>query len=193
MAGKTKLEAINLMLRYKGQEGVSILTSTAASKAVAVLDEVSKEIQAESWPSNTEIKATMTPDVNKHIIIASNVLQIDAAGQDAWRRFTIQGQYLYDIDENTNEFQAAVTVNIVRELDYENLSPKLKTVIALEAAVRFQSQTLTSTKMDSFINRDLRKARIEALNEKLLARDTSILNNITAQEIIGTYPGVMIR
>lgn len=74
-----ELPAVNQILQSCGQAPVTTLDQTNPDVAIAyqTLLEVSREVQAEGWSFNKELRYEMVPDVNNEIQIPNNVLQID--------------------------------------------------------------------------------------------------------------------
>ena len=105
----TELEAVNTMLRYTGESPVNVITGTGlpvhVTIAVAVLADISREVQLEGWHFNTAPKVTLSPDGStKKIAIATDIVKIDA--NDKTKDVVVRGAFLYDRKDATFEFNS---------------------------------------------------------------------------------------
>jgi len=117
----TKLEAVNVMLHKLGARPVNSLdvAHPRVPAAVAVLDRFTRELQARRWWFNVEYP-TLAPDATS----ARIVLPGDCAGADSVDvkpRVAVRGRYLYNLDDSTYEFTAALKVRLHRILPFDEL------------------------------------------------------------------------
>jgi len=131
----TKLEAVNVMLHKLGARPVNSLdvAHPRVPSAVAVLDRLTKSIQARRWWFNVEYP-TLTPDAGSaRIILPGDCAAADSV--DVSPRVAVRGRYLYNLDDSTYEFTSALKVRLHRILGFDEL-PLLAAEAALTAAVR---------------------------------------------------------
>lgn len=133
----TKLDAVNIVLTSNGQRPMSELhtgSTSIVSEAERTLDQVELEIQTKGWHYNTLRKVTLTPDVDNHIVIPAGVITIDTDDTDASKDVTQQGDHLYNLDDNTDEFTDPLSVTYVQRLEFSCIPEPFKQWIAAEAA-----------------------------------------------------------
>jgi len=140
-----ELPAINQILTSCGQAPVTTLDQTNPEVAIAydTLLQVSREVQSEGWTFNREYHYTaITPDVNKHILIPNNVIQIklseDAnnATHDGVRR---SGK-LYDRQDHTYEWDYDPHLDIIWYFDWVDLPEPIRNYITSRAATFVSSR-----------------------------------------------------
>lgn len=164
----SKLEAVNTMLGYIGESPVnSIATATAlphsAALAKNILDEVSREVQADGWHFNTIENYKLAQGTPAGTFqVPSNTLQVDAVD----RQYDIvqRGLNIFDRTENSYTFTVdTLTVNMTFLLDWEELPEQARRYIAIKAGRVFQARLVGSRELESLIMRDelFAKARLE--------------------------------
>lgn len=188
----TKLEAVNRMLREVDEWPVAALDTggtSAAARAEALLDEKAAEIQAEGWRVNTETNGVegveLEPDASDEIVLDADVLDADSYGVDAWRNVTVRGGKLYDIDNDTTEFSAAIRVSLVRELDFTALDRLLAALVVAEAAVALQRQLIGSRERRDELMAAAQQARIEAVSADARRDNRTLLHTPTGRSVQG--------
>lgn len=130
----TKLEAVNVMLSKLGVRPVNSLdvAHPRVPAAVAVLDRLTKSLQADRWWFNVEYP-TFTPDATS----ARIVLPGDCAAADSVNvrpRVAVRGRYLYNLDDSTFEFTEPLQVRLHRVVPFDEL-PLLAAEAVLTRAV----------------------------------------------------------
>ena len=105
----SKLEAVNTMLNAIGESPVNQLGEQGPADAVmaeAILDETTKEFQAEGWHFNSHYKVDLSRDADNKIPIGTDVLRVelnakyDKSSYDAVQR----DNYLYNLAKNSDIF-----------------------------------------------------------------------------------------
>jgi hypothetical protein len=134
-----ELPAVNKILQSCGQAPVTTLDQTNPDVAIAyqTLLEVSREVQAEGWSFNKEGHVEMTPDTNKEILIANNVLQIDATTNASNAELDVvrRSGKLYDRVKHSYQFDNPVFCDIVWHFDWIDLPIPMADFITCRAAV----------------------------------------------------------
>lgn len=177
----TKLEAVNELLDAISESPVSTLDSGLpdASDAERHLDRVSKQVQALGWHMNTDYDYLLAKDTDDRIPLATNILRVDTTGRDAWRdvtiRFLDEVRYLYDLKNQTYEFNSAVKANVVRYYEFEQLPPEMQMYIAVRASKLFQQHSLGSVVRDQFMGISEMEARYAFTDAEVSAEDLNIL------------------
>ena len=83
----TELSAVNSILGSIGQAPVTslVFTNPEIEFIYNLLKEANLEVQSEGWSYNREDHYKFTPDINKHILIPNNVLQMDVCEEEVYR------------------------------------------------------------------------------------------------------------
>ena len=116
-----KLDAVNYCLSILGSTPVGSLEDSLHPDADICLTRINEAlltIQKEGWWFNTEVNWALTPDANKDIDLPANTIKVLGIQGE----FVIQrGIKLYDSINNTYQFDNAVTVNLIVNLDWDLL------------------------------------------------------------------------
>lgn len=139
-----ELPAVNQILQSCGQAPVTTLDQTNPDVAIAyqTLLEVAREVQAEGWTFNKEYQYSMSPDVNKEILIPNNILQIDPSQTPANMSIDViqRGGKLYDRANHTYEFDDKVECDITWLFDWVDLPTPIQDFITARAAAIVSSR-----------------------------------------------------
>jgi Tail tubular protein len=176
----TRLEAVNRMLSALGEDPVNSLSSglSDAESAERFLTRVSRTVQTTGWHANTDRGLRLLPNVaTKEIALPHNTLKIDSVGSDGWRNVTKRGRRLYDVKSRSFKFDRPVTVDIVTELPWEDLTYALQNYISALAAQQYQVSEMGSVAMDNFASREVREAWEVLLSEEAENEDSNVLDN----------------
>ena len=156
----TELEAVNVLLTTIGEAPVNTLAGnqvTDVSVAKQVLNEISREVQAQGWHFNTEDGVELTPDQNNNINVPADVARIEA--QDF--NIVIRDNRLFNLDDRTLTFTSKIKVNIVYYQDFFQLPQPAKNYITTRAARIYSDRMLNSDTIHKMTLRDEQKALIE--------------------------------
>lgn len=135
----TKLTVVNDMLGLLGELPVNDLDSfhPMVPRALQTLETTSGDIQSRQWWFNTETVELQPQSDSKYIMLPNNTLSVDTVSP---RPATTQrGNRLYNLDDNTFEFDAPVTVRLRMYFDFDELPNAARAYIAAEAMMRFQN------------------------------------------------------
>lgn len=144
------------MLDAIGESNVNSLDSGVADAedAKKVLDRVTTEVLSKGWHINTDSDFKLAVDGNNHIPVPVDAISIDTTGASKHIDVTMRNnggtRMLYDARNKTFEFKAPVTCDIVRDMDFEDLTFDLRAYIAAKASREYQESTLGSVSLDSF-------------------------------------------
>jgi len=176
MAKTTKLEAVNTILSVIGEAPVNSLTPPgfpAASMALAVLEEVNRAVQTQGWNFNTETDVELTPNVDKEIPLADNILEIDSIeGRNLIEK---QGK-LFDKDNNTFLFDDVVKVEWTLLYDFEEIPEAARQYIMIRAARVFQARQVGSEVINGFTEQDELRALVGIRRHQTRSLDSNLLS-----------------
>ena len=156
----TELEAVNVLLTTIGEAPVNTLDGnqvTDVSIANQVLNEVSREVQAQGWHFNTEDGVNLSPDVFNQVLVPADIARIDTDDYNVVQR---EGK-LFNLDERTYTFTSAVKATIVYYQDFLVLPETAKKYITTRAARIYSDRMLNSETIHKMIARDEQKALID--------------------------------
>ena len=158
--GLTKLQAVNQMLfDLDGEPPVSALDPGGASieaEAEAALDYVNEIIQTRGWPDNTNFSQELTSSGSSSaetIQVPSDTLAIKGVSPHQYADVTLQGDLVYDNRRQTTVFPDTTKINIdiVREVTYVNVTPKLKHLILTVAKQYFSRRKKGDPQIDGWL------------------------------------------
>lgn len=168
-----KLDIVNQMLGLQGERPINSLDSTHPSLpgALLYLDSWDAQVQATRWWFNTET-ATLTPQLGTgYIKLPNNALAFDIL--DRVPNLTVRGDKLYNPDEQTFVFTAAVTGVLHRLVPFDDLPILARAYIGAKAKLAFQNnydadpvktQALNREVGESFANLNAEHTRVVAAN-----------------------------
>lgn len=181
----TKLDAVNSMLFAIGESPVNTLEGGNAVDAVMaeqVLDTVSREVQSEGWPFNSDTCFPLTRPMLEpfYIYVPETALACDPT--DKHSNIVVRGDKLYDRDNHSFIFPEPTTVecDIVWLLPFDELPETAKRYITIRAARIFQAGAVGSDKLDFFTDRDEQRAQIKFRKAVTRVRDKNLLTASTA-------------
>lgn len=181
MPAMSKLEAVNEMLLAIGQAPVNTLEVASirdVSVASTILDNVSREVQSSGHTFNT-FRETLTPTANGFLLVASDVLSIDAADPRLDVVPVVDANdgvnKLFNIEEGTNVFTDPLEVEVVKLLPFESLPQHARKYILALAKLRFQASVVGSNLLNDLIGQELNTAYAAFRRAELLQQDNNIL------------------
>jgi len=120
----TELEAVNAILNNIGETSVSSLedeTLVDALMARSLLTNVSRELQTKSWHWNTDLERKMLRNNKGEIVLPTNTMMVEPAGQDKGLALVQRGRRLYDRSKHTYNFDKDITVNLTVSLPFDEM------------------------------------------------------------------------
>jgi hypothetical protein len=190
MPGYTKLDAVNRMLAAAGEQPVNTLVSDGTndvSLAESILEDSTLEILSQGLNFNTEVKE-LAVDSNGKVSLADTILSFSPWGEDAWRKLTQRGKYLYDLSENRNTFpnDDVIVLKITYNWDYDDIPTDIQLWIADHAARVYQMQTQRSREMDAFLAERELKSQAKARSSDARNRNANYNRNFNGNTGWGT-------
>ena len=175
----TELEAVNEMLSGIGESPMASLDQTTqvadAQIALSLLRKESRALQTKGWDWNTEECYRLTPDSNGNILLPSNTLKVDPT--DPNDDFVYRAGKLWDRKNKTDQFAAAVTLDIVFAYEFEELPETAREYIAMVAARKFENRMQGDVTDNSINSKDELLAWAALLQEECDNADLNLLNN----------------
>lgn len=171
----SRLDAVNSILSASGEQPVSSLSASTAdvANASAVLDEVSREVQAEGWHFNTDKDVPLTPNGSNEIVLAANVLKVDV---DPFQFSDVdpvqRGSRLYDRKNRTYTFTRELKGEVVYLLPFEELPEQARRYVAMKAARVFHARFIGSETVFRF-----------TVEEEVAARTSLVRSNLANADI----------
>jgi len=179
----TELEAVNVLLTTIGEAPVNTLTGnqvTDVSIAKQVLNEVSREVQAQGWHFNTEDGVELSPDGFKEIIVPADTARIDARDYNIVRR---EGK-LFNLDKRSYEFTSKIKVSIVYFQDFLQLPDVAKKYITTRASRIFSDRLLNSETIHKMTSRDEQKALIDLKEYQGDTADYNMMDSFSVSRVM---------
>jgi hypothetical protein len=183
----SELQAINIMLSIIGEAPVSSIidiTSTDVSIAKQILDETSVDIQTQGWNFNTEEDYTLALDSNSKIPIPSNCVWVTTRNQYNQKKVIIRNGFLYDKDKKTTAFDAAIVVDMIILLPFDELPQFARRYIVTAAGRRFQARYLGSKELAGFSAQDEFEAQLTCSQLDSADEKPNMLSNDLANRIM---------
>jgi hypothetical protein len=185
----TELEAVNLMLSVIGEASVNTLTGASTVdviQAKAILSQVSREVQAIGWHFNSEKDYPLVPDINQEIILAANMVRVDA---DQYPELDVvqRGLHLYNRKDHTFKFEKTVNAEIIFLLPYEEIPQIARQFIVIRAARIFQDRMVGSETLHGFTADDEKKALTDLKEAEGDTGDYTIFDHYDAYRPLDRY------
>lgn len=176
----SELDAINELLASVGEEPVSQddVLPPSGNTAKAILRGTSRDVQEEGFWFNREVGVELTPNVDGHILIPDNALDIDSEEGDIIQR----GTKLYDRESRTYVFTSPVSCEITYHLGWEELPSVARRYITALALERFVEGFPGADPTSASRQRNLMRAKAALLNAQIRNGDYNLLNNPHIQQ-----------
>lgn len=180
--GLTKLQAVNLILAPIGSDRVTALASTGswpsksyqtdpAGYAEELLDVVSNEVQSQGPYANTARNKKYTVASPGNITFASTVVRVTPCGPNENDPIVLRADKAYDLRNDTDTFAAGdYFFHVTSVLDYENLVPELKVLVARIATMRhYQMRGSNDPRMLNYLQEQVAQAylNVKGINPPL--------------------------
>jgi hypothetical protein len=179
-----------------------------AEIAESVLNNVSREIQAQGWHCNTRRNIELTKNVDNKFALGVDTLKCDTVNPRSRRanntpapsRFINASlrkaqdgtKYLmYDVDNDSETWGTDVTtltVDLIQFIEFDALTPLLQTYVFRSAAHRFQKAMIGAKILSEFTTEDVQIAMANAIQEDMDNEDNNMLHdNRDSQNIVYRY------
>lgn len=179
----TELEAVNVLLTTIGEAPVNTLTGnqvTDVSIAQQVLNEVSREVQAQGWHFNTEQGVELSPNISGDIAIPADTARIDAQDFNTVTR----EDKLFNLTDRTFTFASKIKVDIVYYQDFEVLPQQAKKYITTRAARIYSDRLLNSETIHKMTSRDEQRALIDLKEYEGDTGDYNMMDSFSVSRVM---------
>jgi hypothetical protein len=174
----SELQAVNIMLSVIGEAPINTLEGDATvdvSIAKNLLNESSMSVQSMGWNFNSHYNFVVTIDDTSKIPLPVNCVQADASADNRSRNYVIRDGFLYDMDNHTDIFTTAPTIDVVLVQQFEHLPEYARRYITAKASRRFAARVVGDTELASLIGKDEQEAYIAFQQADSRSADVNIL------------------
>ena len=193
---RTKLQGVQEVMRRMGKHPADALDTGGASVEAhieRVMDDASLSVQSEGWYWNTKYDVEVSPDgddgdkikVSELEGVSVAVFHVDTHGDDADKDVVRKGDYLYDLDENTDAFSSSIKIRYSFERAFSEVPDSFQKWIIALAGFNFNRYYVGSQNADSALQIEIGDSRRQATREEIRARDVNVLNTQEMQHIRG--------
>lgn len=175
----TKLEAVNRLLAAVSEAPVNSLTSGLPDAEIAesFLDRKTGDVLAQGWDCNTDEEVLTAPNADSQIPIASDWISAEPSGRHAYLRDRFKTRRdpsdnalkLFDSQLQSFTVSNPVTLKIVRNVPYEDLTYNMRWYIAALAAGEYQKSVLGSKSLSEDLREDSARATAAVMDEEIQA------------------------
>jgi hypothetical protein len=135
---KTKLDAVNDILRSRGMKSVSTIEQSGDSRDAAQhLASSLVDVQSDDWNFNTDEERLFSPDPSGHIYIPDDILSFKPVYYSADEKLTLRGGRLYDRGNNTFIFTKGIYLETKTGIAFDDLPQPFRIYITVHAALSF--------------------------------------------------------
>lgn len=179
-------EAINICLQVIGEQIIEGNTSIdgiyEAEQADLLIETTKEELLAEGWSFNTDYNWELTPDTNGYIVVNENMIRLDPSdvGTKAFRK----DSKLYNGEDKSYIWEAAVECDIVWNLEFDDLPPIFQQYVTLKAARILYQRLVGDTGMLEVLLKDEQDARLRVMIHEDDVLDYNIFDNNTVSRVI---------
>ncbi|WP_390153987.1 phage tail protein [Dialister sp. i34-0019-2H8] len=181
----TELEAVNEILASIGESPVNTIenpTNVDVINCLRILRNVNRRVQSKGWTFNKIDSYTLNPDASTHRIRwLSNLLYV--VGTDG-TKYTKKGDYLFDWENQTTEFNNSIDCTIIFLVDFEDMPDPMRSYITAKAATTFQTRYLGDSSLGEELLRDEQEAWAALMEYELDSNDFNMLNVTGVQTIL---------
>ena len=181
----TELEAVNEILASIGESPVNTIenpTNVDVINCLRILRNVNRRVQSKGWTFNKIDSYTLNPDASTHKIRwLSNLLYV--VGTDG-TKYTKKGDYLFDWENQTIEFNNSIDCTIIFLVDFEDMPDPMRSYITAKAATTFQTRYLSDSSLGEELLRDEQEAWAALMEYELDSNDFNMLDVTGVQTIL---------
>jgi len=134
----------------------------------------------------TATGGTLTTVTTSEIVVPADTLAIDSAGTSAWRDISLRAGKLYDNDNLTFTFTDNVFCDVVRDLDFADLTPEMREYATCSASLIYHRRIVGGNGQDNFLREELDRAHRMIHRREASNRDVNLANTAFGRSITGT-------
>lgn len=185
----TRLEAINTMLSVIGEPPVNSLAGVNRADvliASAILDEVSRDVQAEGWHFNTDDKVPFVPDTNGYIAVPENVLRLDMTEEVYGKDLVIRDGKIFNKATLSDIWPAGTTIycTVVYLFEFDTTPQAARHYMTIRAARIFSDRMVGDKAHHDYTANDEFKALITLKEYEGETGDYTMFDNYTIGAIV---------
>lgn len=195
-AGGRRLQAVNEMLEAIGDPPVDVLDpggSSAEGQAEAILGRETRRVLGEGpsdlggWVCNTLYRKRYTPDGNGHISLPDVTTIKVRENRYGWpsRPIVIRGERAYDMENDTDVFTEDIFLDVVQDLSFDELPPKLADYVTMHSAWVFQRAMKRGSADEQLVRERVSLARLAAHQENGDLSDLRLTQTLEARQVSG--------
>lgn len=183
----TKLEAVNHVVRSVGLPSTPALDTGGKSTYAYIeelIDELDMEVQLEGWHYNRHLKKQIARDVNNRVALPTGAIAMyDARNQD-WMDLTQIGQYMYDLEEETNVLDTDVDATVIFRFSWGCIPAPIRMYIAARAATRYAENRMLKDHIYILQQREA-KVRRSAVTFNNRSKEVNVLDSVNGRDARG--------
>ena len=174
---ETELSAVNSILGAIGQSPLTTLGTSTVDGGVQAYDnpevafvynllrDANIDVQNEGWHFNTEKHVEFSPDSNKKITIANDILRIDVTQGWSHRQYDVvkRNGKLYDKFDHTDDWDGDVFLDVVRLFTFDNLPSVFKRYVVYKASTRAATQLVGNAQLAQLLAQQEGMARASCI------------------------------
>ena len=143
----SKLDAVNQLLAFIGEDSVSTIPTSGVSDATiaaATIDAALLEVLTAGLQCNVDRKYPLSPNIYGRVLVPANVLNLDGhyASDDFTQRGDSGVMYVYDKTNMTYTFTGTIYCDITWWFDFANLPQHVRDFITKKALVEFEVEAM---------------------------------------------------
>lgn len=179
----TKLDAINEIIGAMGEAPVDTLEDNEnvdVMNALRMLEAGLKEVQVNGWTFNTINEFVLIPDEEtKRILWDNTILSIQFKEKRIVRK---RGDYLYDVTNNTDQFEEPLTAKVIQYVPFEEMPQIFRQYITIRVARRFVSRYLGDPTIMQELQQEEAQAYMQMMEAEITLEKSNILTNHAVQD-----------
>lgn len=141
------LSAVNVLITSLGETPLTTIDpppTSEADQALLAVNQADLSVQTQGWKWNREFAYPLALDGDGKVALPDQTLQVvkaywDTSSNGVAPNFVQRGPYLYNMDDHTDVFEAAPTVDLVVRLGWDLLPEAARQYITRLACLDFQA------------------------------------------------------
>lgn len=187
---KTTLEAVNDVLRRLNKMPVASLgLGPLATRIQRVIEDEERALQRQGWHFNTKYNVSMSPNNDSKYDVTSlettEVFAVDTYGTDFSKNLVRQGNFLYDLDENTDTFTGDIKVSYSFQLPFESIPEAFQDWVIARSSFRIATSEGAEQSELNLLNLEVNRAEAFAKRDEFRRSDVNVLETYEAVQIRG--------
>ena len=156
-----ELAAVNDILAAIGEPPVSTLegdSNADVANARRILNKINRQVQSQGWTFNIEEGVMLLPDVFSNLITYSDdyLSIMSPSGQST---YVNRGGYVYDRTNRTDRFTEAITVNLIRLREFDEMPECFRYWIVTKASRQFNNRFFGAPEVEGVLQEEENEAR----------------------------------